>query len=142
MDDTKTRIKKLLEHYHLSAGDFAKKIGVQKSSISHLLSGRNKPSFAFMNKLSLNFPEVNLRWLITGEGNMLTSGYRTNQTEASYSIDKEKTDKKKISDKVFQKGEMIEKTSFPEDKISEKEINSIVMIYENDTFKILKKSKD
>ncbi|MBT8301617.1 MAG: helix-turn-helix domain-containing protein, partial [Maribacter sp.] len=52
----------------LSAAVFADKIKVQRSSISHLLSGRNKPSLEFVLKVIKAFPEVNLYWLLNGKG--------------------------------------------------------------------------
>ncbi len=62
------RLKKVLEYYQLSASAFAEKIGVQRSSISHLLSGRNKPSLDFILKVLKTFKEVELYWLLNGKG--------------------------------------------------------------------------
>ena len=53
----------------MSASSFADKINVQRSSISHLLSGRNKPSLDFVMKVVRTFPDVNLYWLLNGKGN-------------------------------------------------------------------------
>ena len=52
----------------LSPSQFADKLGVQRSGVSHLLSGRNKPSFEFINKMLVTFPKINPDWLITGNG--------------------------------------------------------------------------
>jgi len=62
------RLQKLLEYYDLSASGFATTIGVQRSSISHVLSGRNKPSLDFVMKLLHHFNEVSIEWLIDGKG--------------------------------------------------------------------------
>lgn len=62
------RIEVLLEYYGLSSAAFADKINVQRSSISHLLSGRNKPSLEFVLKITNAFPEVDLYWLLDGRG--------------------------------------------------------------------------
>jgi len=62
------RLEYLLEYYGINASAFADKIHVQRSSISHLLSGRNKPSLEFVLKVVKNFPEVNLYWLLNGKG--------------------------------------------------------------------------
>lgn len=62
------RMEIILEHYGLSAAAFAEKLGVQRSGISHLLSGRNKPSMDFVMKLTATFPEVDLYWLLNGKG--------------------------------------------------------------------------
>ena len=63
-----TRLQRILEYYDLSAASFADKIEVGRSSISHILSGRNKPSLDFVMKVVKNFPEVELYWLLNGKG--------------------------------------------------------------------------
>lgn len=62
------RLKLVMEYYQLSASAFADKIGVQRSSISHLLSGRNKPSLDFVLKVVKEFNEVDLYWILNGKG--------------------------------------------------------------------------
>ncbi|WP_400073196.1 helix-turn-helix domain-containing protein [Zobellia russellii] len=66
------RLEHLLKYYGLSASSFADKINVQRSSISHLLSGRNKPSLDFVLKVVNVFPDVNLYWLLNGKGSFPT----------------------------------------------------------------------
>lgn len=66
--DFAERIKKILEHHTLTASLFADKIGVQRSSISHILSGRNKPSLDFILKITGEFPDVDIYWLLNGKG--------------------------------------------------------------------------
>lgn len=61
------RIKYLMKLNDLSASAFAEKIGVQRSSISHILSGRNKPSLEFIEKILTQFPNVNADWLLQGK---------------------------------------------------------------------------
>jgi transcriptional regulator with XRE-family HTH domain len=63
------RLEIVLEYYGLSASAFADKIGVQRSSLSHLLSGRNKPSLDLILKIIQNFPEIDLYWIVNGKGN-------------------------------------------------------------------------
>ena len=62
------RLQKVIDYYGESASSFAEKIGVQRSSISHILSGRNKPSLEFILKILSTFPEVELYWLLNGKG--------------------------------------------------------------------------
>ena len=57
---------------NLPAASFAEKIGVQPSSISHILSGRNKPSLEFIQKILAQFPNVSADWLITGNTKIKT----------------------------------------------------------------------
>ncbi len=67
------RLEQILQYYDLSASVFADRIGVQRSSISHLLTGRNKPSLEFVLKVVKAFPEVNLYWLLNGKGSFPSS---------------------------------------------------------------------
>ena len=76
----KDRLLKFLSREQLTSKQFAALIGVQPSSVSHILSGRNKPSFDFMEKIALNYPSVNLEWLITGKGSMFSETESTVDT--------------------------------------------------------------
>jgi transcriptional regulator with XRE-family HTH domain len=67
MNDINHRIKEVLNRSGLTAAEFAEALRVQRSSISHILSGRNKPSLDFITKLHSAFPNVDLTYLITGE---------------------------------------------------------------------------
>ena len=60
------RIKKIIENNDLTNSEFAEKIGVPKSSISHLLSERNKPSLDIITKISEKFDEITTDYLIFG----------------------------------------------------------------------------
>lgn len=62
------RLEKIMDTYELTASAFADQIDVGRSSISHILSGRNKPSLEFVLKIIENFPEVELYWLLNGKG--------------------------------------------------------------------------
>jgi transcriptional regulator with XRE-family HTH domain len=66
----KERLIQLLDLEQLSPSKFADIIGVQRSSISHVISGRNKPSFDFLQKTLKAFPGLNASWLMLGEGTM------------------------------------------------------------------------
>lgn len=67
------RIQTVMDHYGLTVSAFADQIGVQRSSISHLLNGRNKPSLDFVMKLVDTYPQVNLYWLLQGVGEFPSS---------------------------------------------------------------------
>jgi len=68
IDDFLKRIENILEYYGLSASAFADALGVQRSGLSHLMSGRNKPSLDLIMKISEAYPEVDLYWLLNGKG--------------------------------------------------------------------------
>lgn len=62
------RIELLMKCYELSPSQFAEKTGIQRASVSHILSGRNKPSLEVLLKIYDAFPELDLKWLMTGAG--------------------------------------------------------------------------
>lgn len=72
-----TRILKLLKEENLTASQFADLIDVQRSSMSHILSGRNNPSLDFVHKTLKAFPNVNTDWLMSGVGEMYKNNIST-----------------------------------------------------------------
>jgi transcriptional regulator with XRE-family HTH domain len=67
------RIKEIILKEGLTSGSFADLIGVQRSSMSHILNGRNNPSLDFIIKTLQRFPKINPEWLLTGAGGMYRS---------------------------------------------------------------------
>ncbi|HPV88353.1 MAG TPA: helix-turn-helix transcriptional regulator [Bacteroidales bacterium] len=66
----RTRLQQFLQAENLSPSRFADQINIQRSGVSHILSGRNKPGFDFIEKMLLAYPSLNAEWLITGKGKM------------------------------------------------------------------------
>jgi transcriptional regulator with XRE-family HTH domain len=65
------RIQKIIQLKKLNSSAFADKVGVPRSTISHILSGRNNPSLEFIQKVLDTFPEIRTEWLVRGDGHML-----------------------------------------------------------------------
>ena len=78
-----SRIEEVRKNNQLTAASFATKIGVRRSAISHILSGRNKPSLEFLMKIHDSFDEVKLEWLILGNPTPLSKNLEipANHTE-------------------------------------------------------------
>ncbi len=116
------RLKEVIEHYSLSASAFSELINVQRSSISHVLSGRNKPSLDFIAKLNTALPNVNLYWLLNGSGEMTINHY-SSITEKS--------------DKNLENGKNKSKYKIPSKNMilsSAKSISRIIVFYSDGTF--------
>ena len=64
------RLLKFLEAENISQSQFADSIGVARAGVSHILSGRNKPGFDFIERTARRYPALSLEWLITGKGRM------------------------------------------------------------------------
>jgi len=125
------RLQKIMDYYKINSGELARKIGVQKSSISHILSGRNKPSYTFLSKLIKAFPEINLKWFIGGEGEMITEHKVLNNRESFGDTETDSTtlnDRNKITSK---------------DQVNNlNEIENLIIVYNDNTFKLLNKKRD
>ena len=124
------RLQKLLEYYNLTASGLATNIGVQRSSISHVISGRNKPSLDFVMKLLHTYNEVTIEWLIDGKGTFPKSE-NTPPTphkivEEISSVPTEKKEAEKINSDIIT--ELIPKKS------SQKEIEKIILLYKDGSF--------
>lgn len=150
MNDFVNRLAFLLEHFDFTASAFADKIGVQRSSLSHLLSGRNKPSLDLILKIKDCFPELNLDWLLQGKGAFSdepnTSKYTSNsvvnqsiqtsdpttlsQTIATSDTAIQTTDSAKRS-----KVEPLNSTKSVPDIIGDSTVDKVIVFYKDGTFK-------
>lgn len=64
------RISELIKFLDQSPTGFADEIGIQRSGLSHILKGRNKPSLDMVQKIVARYPEINLTWLVNGTGHI------------------------------------------------------------------------
>ena len=115
------RIKKIIEDSNLTNSEFAEKIGVPKSSISHLLSERNKPSLDLITKISENFNQITTDYLIFG-------------------LSEVRKDQIKPSNDLFSH-EYVDNTK-DSVKESNNNVKSIIIIYENNKFEQIDNLKD
>ena len=67
----KERIIKIMEREGLTPSRFAEEIGIQRSAMSHIISGRNNPSLDVLTKIIERYSYVDTDWLIFGKGNMV-----------------------------------------------------------------------
>ncbi|MBO3116885.1 helix-turn-helix transcriptional regulator [Winogradskyella sp. DF17] len=116
--DFSKRLQKVIDYYDETASSFAEKIGVQRSSISHILSGRNKPSLDFVMKVLHAYPRVELYWLLNGKGQF--------------------PDSNAISDFPSSNEESDNSNPKTVEKKPNKSIEKIVIFYKDGTFKSYK----
>jgi len=144
------RLEIIFDYYGLSASGFADKIGAQRSSLSHLLSGRNKPSLDFILKIIEVFPEVDLYWILNGKGNFPKSDNNENSISPTTLFSEIKKEEPKIENQqdLFSAEPSVEKNRVFENPVenfsntrnfenfkNESEIDRIVVFYRNGTFK-------
>ena len=135
--EMKDRIAHIIRAKNLTAAEFAVRLGIQPSNVSHLLSGRNNPSLDFVKKLKETFPEYNLDWLILGPGPMtvsepfLPSAPLTPDLESVSSED----NAAKMDASLMDFGMELPPAPIPARSSSAP--TSIVLLFDDDTYKIL-----
>jgi len=128
------RLQKILDYYGLSATSFSEKIDFNRSTISHLLSGRNKPSLEFVMKVLQQFPEVQLYWLLNGTGNFPSSSSgKSIKTPTEIFSTLETEDKNTQLNPVIEKSHSETKTDSASKNSSE--IEKIIIFYKDGSFK-------
>lgn len=133
------RIKNILASKRISAAKFADEIGVQRSAVSHIMSGRNKPSLDFMMKILERWPDISAEWLIRGKGGM-------SETKDLFSEVQDKGNIEKILDKKESvEQEQVKKQATPaisvkntkpadEKEVSERMLFKVILLYSDNTY--------
>jgi DNA-binding XRE family transcriptional regulator len=82
----KNRLESIRIHYHLNQVELGEAMGVSKQTVHNYMTGRNNPKKERLEELCKNFPEINLRWVRFGEGEMLkdkkTDNIQNNSTQS------------------------------------------------------------
>lgn len=135
----KERIIKFLSINNLTSTKFADMVGVQRSSISHILSGRNKPSFDFIEKMLIAYPDLNAQWLITGKGNMNNNQPSLFNNDENRIITARESNIQEIKDnsegKIDSEKDLKLKTNKFNDTVVPSDIERVIIFYMNGSFK-------
>lgn len=110
----KDRIQKIIDNYSLTSNSFAQEIDVNRSTISHILSGRNKPSIEVIQKILKRFNSISSNWLILGNGEMLVSSNAIKESK--------------------------KESNFFSEKVIERNVEKVIIIYSDQSFKEYKPS--
>ena len=120
------RLEQLMENHQLNAAAFAEKIGVQRSSVSHILSRRNKPSLEFILKVQAEFTEADFDWLLLGARKKFTP------TSNQLLVDQGKVDELE-ADKSINPPQKSISTSLD---LFDTEVLQIIQTYKDGTFRV------
>ena len=133
------RLKEVIAYYNLTSSTFADSIEVQRSSISHLLSGRNKPSLDFVMKVVQKFPEVDLYWFLYGKGN-----FPKKEEKFEQKMQKENQEEKTATPSLFSENEISEQqvenksntqfSAIEKNSKNDKKISRIILFFEDGSF--------
>ena len=120
------RLESLMENHQLNAAVFAEKIGVQRSSVSHVLSKRNKPSLEFILKINNQFDEIDLNWLLLETKNLPYS-LPTLSSENKNTLTK-------LNDQLDESKEIQQSSDENKIKFSNTEIVQLIQVYKDGSF--------
>ncbi len=136
------RLQQFLSVENITQSQLADNLGVARASVSHILSGRNKPGFEFIESMARHYPALNLDWFVTGKGRMFKDAYRD---EASIS------ESLPAPEEEFSAPETVPETLFSENNppvtsqntnfeaaAPQRSIERIVVFYTDGTFQELK----
>ena len=116
------RLQKILDYYNISAAELSNQIKFNRSTISHLLSGRNKPSLDFVMRILQKYPEVELYWLLNGKGSFPSI---TKKSISATRIEPILTSNKHL-------------TNLTSNSITNTDVDQIVIFFKDGTFKSYK----
>lgn len=141
-DEMKDRIAHIIRAKNLTAAEFAMRLGIQPSNVSHLLAGRNNPSLDFVKKLKETFPEYNLDWIVLGKGPMTVSEPFSDLVLPTESM---RTDAQKVDNHGYEVEEsLFSIENIPNEAKLDKPspmqkdgLKRIILVFEDDTFEVL-----
>lgn len=140
-----SRLQQFLNVENISQSQLADTLGVARASISHILAGRNKPGFDFIESLASHYPAINLEWLITGKGKMYkdslpisqnNSNIQPQKVEAAINEDQPEGSLFPFPDEEKPQSNSSDKPN--ETTVYEKHISKILVLYDDGTFQELK----
>lgn len=134
----KDRIQQFIDYKGITPGDLAAVLEVQRSNISHILNGRNKPGAAFIEKFLLSYPDLNARWLLTGEGEMIISAEAGGERTPSHEAQQQdlNSDTPKIKPNNTQNQEPSKNTFAESDNVEK-----VILLNSDGTFSVYKTRK-
>ena len=147
METIKDRLAHILRAKNLTAKEFAELMEIQPSNVSHLLSGRNKPSLDFLIKLKEIFPEYSFDWIIMGRKPITVnepqpypqdnSEIRFEQSDDESIVKFDDTDL--ISDDNFEDHEEIMRDNAVNQQkhTGNSSVKKIIVVYEDNTFEVI-----
>ena len=135
------RLQQFLSAENLTQSQFADSIGVARASISHILAGRNKPGFEFIESVAKRYPSLNVDWFITGRGKMYKTATESSLAQVSPTF----TEDSQAADLFREHEEPIKSITLDKPRqtiIKEKSISKILVFYSDGTFEEYNNNKE
>ena len=119
-----------MDYKSISAGELSSALDVQRSNISHILNGRNKPGASFIEKLLKSFPDLNARWLFTGDGEMTVNNSVPKVEQTTIRHEEKKAEESKPPIQTLSESLTTANIAFD----NTKKIDRVVLLYTDGTF--------
>ena len=124
------RLQQFLSAENLTQAQFADSLDVARASISHILAGRNKPGFDFIENLARHYPALNIEWFITGKGRMYKSASEPYQAPLQAEEDNDNL----LFDSPSERIESIPISKKTQTIVKQRVINKILLFYNDGSF--------
>jgi transcriptional regulator with XRE-family HTH domain len=137
------RLQQFLAAENISQSQFADTIGVARANISHILAGRNKPGFDFIERMARAYPALSLEWLITGRGRMYSSAKSGSEGPAGAisplppQVEQTLFDEPEIPAQTAPKSSTDHLDNTAHSPINQRSISKIILFYTDGTFQEL-----
>lgn len=140
------RIKQIMVQQGLTASALAEIIGVQRSGMSHIFSGRNKPSLDMLIKITDAFPDITLDWLVFGQENRsrssdATKGKDSDSYKRNVSLDDCEGDNSKVEKRNYNRAQGSSEANHLIEKRPEAVMDQVIIFYNDGTFEEFTKRK-
>ena len=131
------RLKQFLAAENITQAQFADNINVVRASVSHVLSGRNNPSYEFIRSIMEKYPELNIEWLMFGNGKMYKSNHL--QEEPKPVADNSPVDVLfPAYDEPVQEYEIpvqpVQAPAIPEIPVTQRKVSKIIVLFDDGSF--------
>ena len=137
-----TRLKQFLAAENITQAQFADSINVVRASVSHVLSGRNNPSFDFIKAMMLQYPNLNIDWLMFGKGKMYKDLMETSEIatdlfdEDLFSSQISKEDKH-VMENIEPSIEIKSLESKVQETVKQRNVKKIIILFDDNTYQEL-----
>lgn len=132
------KLRILMQNENLTASRLAEILEIQPAAVSHILKGRNKPSFELVCKLVNRFPKINPYWLLGNSEQIYNEGAAANQAQPSGTLF-DMLGAQNSTEVTSDKSNIAEKTqNLPISTSGRSDIEKIIVVYSDQTFEELR----
>lgn len=124
----KNRLQQFLESEGLSQAQFADSINVARAGISHIMSGRNNPSYEFIVNTIRRYPDLNIEWLLTGNGTMYGKSARVENSSSPAFYD--------TNSEISETAASMPATAPKQTEVSPRQISKVIVLYSDGSYTV------